>query len=270
MEYGGTGRQKGHRTETTGRQFEYGGGPTLPLEGVSHHRYSMRISPALPLSLVLGLSACAGQARLAPEPTPQPQLASGVERARLDSLRYPYTVGDIAFMRGMIQHHAQAIMISRWAPSHDASPAVQRLTARIINAQQDEIVLMQKWLEDRRQDAPQVDSTGAVTGLPEDEHAGHEMPGGHGGHNGMPGMLTPAQLSALDAARGEAFDTLFLQYMIQHHRGAVSMVRDLLSQNGSGQDETIFKFAADVEVDQSTEIRRMLQMLLELGGIPPN
>jgi uncharacterized protein (DUF305 family) len=86
----------------------------------------------------------------------------------------------------------------------------------------------------------------------------------------MPGMLTLAQLATLDAARGEEFDTLFLQYMIQHHRGAVLMVRDLLSQNGSGQDETIFKFAADVEVDQSTEIRRMLQMLLELGGIPPN
>lgn len=201
---------------------------------------------------------------------PQPQMASGIERARLDSLRYPYTVGDIAFMRGMIQHHAQAIMISRWAPSHGASPAVQRLTARIINAQQDEIALMQKWLADRRQDAPKVDSTGTVTGMPEDEHAGHEMPGGHGGHAGMPGMLTAAQLAALDAARGEAFDTLFLQFMIQHHRGAVLMVRDLLSQNGSGQDETIFKFAADVEVDQSTEIRRMLQMLLELGGIPPN
>lgn len=228
----------------------------------------MRTSPALLIALVLGFSACAGRA--APSSTPEPQLASGEERARVDSLRYPYTAGDIAFMRGMIQHHAQAIMISRWAPTHDASPAVQRLTARIINAQQDEITLMQKWLTDRRQAAPMVDSSGTVTGLPDDEHAGHEMPGGHGGHNGMPGMLTAAQLSALDAARGEAFDTLFLQYMIQHHRGAVLMVRDLLSQNGSGQDETIFKFAADVEVDQSTEIRRMLQMLLELGGIPPN
>lgn len=200
-------------------------------------------------------------------------MVSGGERARLDSLRYPYTAGDIAFMRGMIQHHAQAIMISRWAPSHDASPSVQRLTARIINAQRDEIALMQKWLADRNQGAPAVDSTGTVTAMPADEHSGHEMPGGHGGHGGhegMPGMLSAAQLATLDAARGEEFDVLFLQYMIQHHRGAVLMVRDLLSQNGSGQDETIFKFAADVEVDQSTEIRRMLQMLLELGGIPPN
>lgn len=230
----------------------------------------MRTSPALFIAFAFGLSACAGRPTSAPVTAPQPQLGSGVERAQADSLRYPYTSGDIAFMRGMIQHHAQAITISRWAPSHDASPAVQRLTARIVNAQQDEITLMQKWLADRRQAAPQVDSAGTVTGMPDDEHAGHEMPGGHGGHAGMPGMLTMAQLAMLDAARGEAFDTLFLQYMIQHHRGAVLMVRDLLSQNGSGQDETIFKFAADVEVDQSTEIRRMLQMLLELGGIPPN
>ena len=185
-------------------------------------------------------------------------------------MRYPYTEGDIAFMRGMIQHHAQAIRISRWAPSHHASPALQRLTARIINAQQDEITLMQKWLSDRRHAAAVVDSTGTVSGMPMDEHAGHEMPGGHGAHNGMPGMLNATQLSSLDAAHGEEFDKMFLNFMIQHHRGAVLMVRDLLSQNGSGQDETIFKFAADVEVDQSTEIRRMLQMLLELGGIPPN
>ncbi len=226
--------------------------------------------PAFLVALVVGLSACAGRSAGAPATMSEPQMASGVERARIDSLRYPYTLGDIAFMRGMIQHHAQAIMISRWAPSHGASPAMQRLTARIINAQQDEITLMQKWLADRNQAAPKVDSTGTVTGVPQDEHAGHEMPGGHGGHNGMPGMLNATQLSALDAVRGEEFDTLFLQYMIQHHRGAVLMVRDLLSQNGSGQDETIFKFAADVEVDQSTEIRRMLQMLLELGGIPPN
>jgi len=230
----------------------------------------MRISSVSLLLLVFGLSACAGRSASAPPAAPQPQMASGAERARLDSLRYPYTDGDIAFMRGMIQHHAQAVMISRWAPSHGASPAVQRLTARIINAQQDEIALMQKWLIDRNKAAPKVDSTGTVSGMPEDEHAGHEMPGGHGGHEGMPGMLTMAQLATLDASRGEEFDTLFLQYMIQHHRGAVLMVRDLLSQNGSGQDETIFKFAADVEVDQSTEIRRMLQMLLELGGIPPN
>ncbi len=228
----------------------------------------MRLLPTLTLAAVVASAACASPRAASVAEAPSPQLPSGVERARLDSLRYPYTEEDVAFMRGMIQHHAQAITISRWAASHGASPAVQRLTARIINAQTDEIALMQKWLGDRNRTFPHVDSTGAVHN-PDDEHAGHQMPGGHGGHTGMPGMLNAAQLAELDAARGEEFDKLFLSFMIQHHRGAVLMVRDLLSANGAGQDETIFKFAADVEVDQSTEIRRMLQMLLELGGIPP-
>lgn len=175
------------------------------------------------------------------------------ERARADSLRYPYTKGDIDFMQGMIHHHAQAIQISQWAPSRGASPAVIRLTERIINAQQDEITLMQTWLRDRNQEIPMLDSAGAVM-----QHAGmhHSM--------AMPGMLTDEQLKELGAARGTEFDRLFLTYMIQHHRGAVSMVKTLFANRGAGQDETIFKFAADVEVDQSTEIRRMLQMLLEL------
>ena len=85
----------------------------------------------------------------------------------------------------------------------------------------------------------------------------------------MPGMLSENQLKELDAARGAAFDHLLLAYMMQHHRGAVSMVRALFSNQGAGQDETVFKFAADVEVDQSTEIQRMLSMLLEMGYAPP-
>lgn len=214
------------------------------------------------------LTACAGTGAASP---PSPAQLSGVERARVDSLRYPYTEADISFMQGMIQHHAQAIKISRWAPTHEASPALRRLTARIINAQQDEITLMRTWLADRSRSAPSVSPTGDITMPPDlvDEHAGHEMPGGHGGHNGMPGMLSDAELAELDAARGEDFNVLFLQRMIMHHRGAVTMVRDLIASRAGAQDETIFKFAADVEVDQSTEIRRMLTMLLELGGTPP-
>jgi uncharacterized protein (DUF305 family) len=80
----------------------------------------------------------------------------------------------------------------------------------------------------------------------------------------MPGMLTPEQMRALDTARGAEFDRLFLTYMIQHHRGAVAMVQDLFAAHGAGQDETIFKFASDVSVDQTTEIARMSRMLLEL------
>lgn len=184
------------------------------------------------------------------------------ERARADSMRYPYTKADVDFMQGMIHHHAQAIVMSKWAPTHGASAAVIRLTERIINAQQDEINLMQTWLRDRNQDVPD-----AATGAMPTAHAGMQ----HGMDHSvmMPGMLSDEQLKQLDAARGAEFDHYFLTFMIQHHRGAVSMVKTLFAARGAGQDETIFKFAADVEVDQSTEIRRMLQMLIE-EPTPPN
>lgn len=219
-----------------------------------------------------------------------PRFAMGDEaavlRARADSIRYPYTVADVEFMSGMIHHHAQAITISRWAVSHDAGAAVQRLTARIINAQSDEITLMQTWLRDRLQEVPVVDSLGVVTMSGGMSHSmSHDMSGGMSqsmsgamgagsgvnalGQMSMPGMLSAAQMSELDAARGTDFDTLFLRYMIQHHRGAVEMVRTLFASPGAGQDETVFKFANDVEVDQGTEIRRMMTMMLEAGVVPP-
>ena len=177
---------------------------------------------------------------------------TGVEQARLDSIRRPYTLADIEFMSGMIHHHAQAIQISQWAPTHGASPAVIRLTERIINAQQDEINLMQSWLRHRNQEVPVPNPAGMPMKM---NGMDHVMP--------MAGMLTEEQLKQLDAARGPEFDRLFLTFMIQHHRGAVSMVDKLLATNGAALDETVFKFAADVSVDQTTEIKRMLQMLLE-------
>ncbi len=197
--------------------------------------------------------------------------AGAMARARADSLRYPYTKGDIDFMSGMIHHHAQAIVISRWAPSHGADAAVQRLTARIINAQSDEIRLMQTWLKDRSQPAPQVDTAGNVTMAGHHAMAGHDMSSMPGmAMPMMPGMLTDAQMKELDAARGPEFDRLFLTYMIQHHRGAITMVRTLFEYPGAGQDEMVFKFANDVEVDQGTEIKRMVTMMLERGFVPPS
>lgn len=227
------------------------------------------------LAVAVGASALGACATTRPAaPVFQMGQAGAIARARADSLRYPWTQADADFMTGMIHHHAQAIVISRWAPTHGASPEVQRLTARIINAQSDEIRIMQTWLTDRLRPAPVVDSAGTVT-MPAaagtGAHAGHDM--GHAGHAmggmAMPGMLTDAQLRELDAARGPEFDRLFLTYMIQHHRGAVGMVRTLFQAPGAGQDETIFKFANDVEVDQSTEIKRMVTMLLERGHLPP-
>ena len=226
---------------------------------------------------LFAMTACASS-RSASSAGPAFQMgdAGAMVRARADSLRYPWVTADVDFMSGMIHHHAQAITISRWAPSHGASASVQRLTARIINAQTDEITLMQTWLKDRSQPMPVVDSLGNVTmgGGGHDMAgmagmAGHDMGGMAMGQMSMPGMLTDGQLKELDAARGTEFDRLFLTYMIQHHRGAVSMVKTLFAAQGAGQDETVFKFANDVEVDQSTEIKRMFTMMLEMGFAPP-
>ena len=155
------------------------------------------------------------------------------------------------------------------------------LSARIINAQKDEIALMQQWLRDRGQPVPEVkiDGLQLTIDMPEaddpgmhadhDMHAEHDMQadpdmGGHGGHGDhamMPGMLTQAELEELAAARGAEFDRLFLAGMIKHHGGAVTMVHELFETDGAGQDEAVFKLASDVQVDQTTEIARMTQML---------
>jgi len=156
-------------------------------------------------------------------------------------------------MSGMISHHAQALVMAGWAPSHGANPSVRTLAERIINGQQDEIVSMQRWLRDRGQPVPEASATGMKVQM---HGAEHDML--------MPGMLTAAQMQQLDQARGPDFDRLFLTFMIQHHRGAVSMVKDLFGTNGAAQDEKVFKFANDVNVDQSTEIARMERMLAGL------
>ena len=190
------------------------------------------------IALAAALSGCAGTRR-PPSTAPGADAAAAVAaRVRADSLRRPYTEADIRFMTHMIAHHSQAVRIAGWAPGHGAGPAILRLAERILSAQEAEIGVMRQWLADRGRTA---------------HPAGHAMP--------MPGMLTEAQLRELDAARGAAFDRLFLTYMIQHHRGAVSMVRDLFATRGAARDETVFKFANDVSADQSTEIARMEAML---------
>jgi uncharacterized protein (DUF305 family) len=156
-------------------------------------------------------------------------------------------------MTGMISHHAQAVVMAKMAPTHGASAAVQTLSARIINAQNDDITLMQNWLRDRNQPVPEAKP------LPM-----KMMMGGHLMEMLMPGMLTDAQLKQLDSARGSDFDKRFLRGMIQHHQGAITMVQQLFATPGAAQDEAIFKFANNVNVDQSTEIHRMQQMLLRV------
>lgn len=207
------------------------------------------------LPLAFAIAACSGHTSASNgPPTPSPAAAQGeaaaVARAKADSIRNPYTAADVQFMQGMISHHSQAIVMARWAPSHGANSSVRVLCERIINAQQDEILTMQTWLGDRHQTVPQA-TPGPMK----------MMVNGKEQEMLMPGMLTAEQMHQLDLARGPDFDKLFLTDMIQHHRGAVSMVKDLFGTYGAGQDELIFKFASDVNVDQTTEIARMERML---------
>jgi uncharacterized protein (DUF305 family) len=176
-------------------------------------------------------------------------------RARTDSARMHFTPADVHFMTGMIGHHAQALVMAALAPTHGASPELQTLAARIINAQQDEIGWMQQWLGDRGQPVPEVEIEGTTLIVHGAEHATH-----------MPGMLTPEQMQELDEANGMDFDRLFLTYMIQHHQGAVTMVHELFATDGAAQDEAAFKLASDIQVDQLTEIARMELMLDERSG----
>jgi len=179
---------------------------------------------------------------------------AAMARARADSVRRPYTKADIDFVSGMIHHHAQAILMAKMAETHGAAASIRTLTARIINAQQDEIRLMQQWLVDRSQPVSAPNPYGMPMNMGGMEH---EML--------MPGMLTRDQLAQLDSARGPRFDLLFIKDMIQHHTGAVGMVKTLFASQGAGQDETIFKVASDINVDQSTEIARMNKMLLAIA-----
>ena len=193
----------------------------------------------------------------------QPDTPADISRnpaaqAAADGGKPPYTPADVKFMQGMIAHHGQALIMAALAPTNGARADVRVLAARIAVAQQDEIDLMQTWLRDRGEKAP-------------DPHAGHDMAGhaaaGHdmsamaGSGPMMPGMLSPQQMAELKAARGPEFDRLFLTYMIQHHEGAITMVKELFSTPGGGQELNVWKFAAEVEADQGSEIDRMRVML---------
>lgn len=186
-----------------------------------------------------------------------------------------YTAADVQFMQGMISHHAQAITMANWAPSHGASDNVRVLCARIAVSQRDEIHSMQRWLGDRHEMVP--DSSGGMAGMAGmDMGSAQPSPGqptsraatGAAGAAStsrgaalMPGMLTADQMAELDRARGPDFDKLFLVYMIQHHEGALTMVKQLMDTQGAAQDEVVFKFASDVNADQTAEIDRMAKML---------
>jgi len=170
---------------------------------------------------------------------------------RADSSRPTYAAGDVRFMTGMIHHHAQAVLMAGWAPTHGASQAVRAMCERIVVGQRDEIALMQRWLRERHEAVPEAE-------------ASHDMRPGMDHSRMMPGMLTAEQLAQLDGARGPEFDRLFLRFMIRHHQGAITMVDQLFGSQGAGEEEAVFRIASDVYADQSTEIDRMQKMLAAL------
>jgi len=209
----------------------------------------------MPGSIAVGLTAvfaaCAsGGTGSYSQPAP---VSGAATHAAASDTTVSYTAADIEFMNGMIAHHAQALLMAGWADSHGASPAIHTLTQRIINAQNDEIVGMQKWLRDRHQPVPEPNPHGMTMNM-----------GGMQHQMLMPGMLTEDQLKQLDAARSKEFDRLFLVFMIQHHQGAVSMVNNLFATNGAAQDITVYKLASDISADQTTEIERMQKMLASM------
>ncbi len=159
----------------------------------------------------------------------------------------PVTQADIHFMQGMIAHHGQALRLSAMVPERAERGDVRLLAQRIERSQGDEIALMERWLRERGEEVPDVSR-------------GYRLPS-ESMPLMMPGMLTDQEIAELEGASGEEFDRLFLVYMIRHHEGALTMVRELFESRGAGQEGQIFEFATDVDSDQRIEIARMVRML---------
>ena len=176
------------------------------------------------------------------------RLISAEEASNLANLSF--TDADVKFMQGMISHHAQAVEMGALVDARSNRDGLIALAQRIAISQEDEMSMMRGWLEDRGLDVP-------------DEHAHHSM----SEDDLMPGMLSPEDFVQLTAAQGAEFDSLFLQFMIHHHEGALEMVETLLEQRGSAQDSVIYEFTTDVTADQTSEIERMSAML---AGFSPD
>ncbi len=176
--------------------------------------------------------------------------------------RTSFTADDVAFMQHMIVHHGQAVEMVELLRTRGVHPTVRRLGQRIALSQEAEIALMRGWLTDRRQPLDMPGMGGGHGGMDHSAHAGHAMPPSDTPI--MAGMLSPAQMQALAAANGPAFDRLFLEGMIRHHQGALDMVDALLAHPDAAEDTTLSDFTTSVVADQSAEILRMQSLLSDL------
>jgi len=209
----------------------------------------LRALPVL-VALAAGINCRAGAQVPPAVATP----VSSPATVRPDTGHVGYTAADVHFMSGMIHHHAQAIVMAGWAPDHGANQEIRALCERIVVGQRDEIVLMQHWLADRHEAVPSGDPSHVyMRGMSMMDPSMM-----------MPGMLTDQQMAQLDSSRGPTFDQLFLRFMIQHHEGAITMVNELFASQGGGEEDNVYRMAANVFADQTTEIDRMQKMLAAL------
>ena len=209
-----------------------------------------RLTPAFVILLLAAAGGACRTAQVAGSPQIVQPGAPGqstrvisAEKAT-DLSRVQFTAADVRFMQGMIGHHAQALEMAALLPERTRRDDMRLLAKRIDVSQADEIQMMRRWLEVRGQQVP-------------GPHA-HHAPGAPL----MPGMLTAEEMSRLADARADAFDRLFLELMIKHHEGALTMVKELYSSAGAGQESEIYAFASDVDADQRMEIDRMRGMLM--------
>ena len=224
----------------------------------------MNATPSRPLAVLLtalASTACASTFEGTPSASPesaaprilQPgapgEASRGFEGGPLETIEGKgHTDADVRFMRGMIPHHAQALQMTALVAERTENDGLRRMALRMQISQTDEIGLMQRWLAERGEEAPDGDPDSGVPLMM------------------MPGMLSPEQMRQLTDASGVDFERFFLEFMIQHHSGAIVMVEELFSSPGAGQESTINFFASEVDSDQTIEIRRMRQMLEDRGN----
>jgi uncharacterized protein (DUF305 family) len=221
----------------------------------ARHHYFRNVALSVLLLLVAAGPVYAQSESRTVQPGAPGEPTREVDGLAVSQLQSAHTKADVDFMQGMIHHHLQALEMTALVPDRSARADVQTLARRIESSQDSEIALMVRWLETRGEEVPPTH---------DDDHRHHA--GDHQHHHDhhralMPGMLTPAQMAELAGTSGEAFDRLFLEFMIFHHEGTRIMVDELFSSEGGGQEPAVFDFASHVDSDQRIEIARMRSML---------
>jgi uncharacterized protein (DUF305 family) len=209
------------------------------------------------IRILVGLLLCAAVAGGCHHPPPASAKATAGQAAKATARQArqlpKVTDADVKFMQGMIGHHTQAIAMVDLLKTRSQRNDMKLLGQRIEVSQTDEIRMMKTWLGNHGQASPTDADYTMMMAMPD---------------MAMPGMLTQKQMDELAAAKAADFDRLFLEYMIQHHQGALTMVRELMATPGAGQDSSIYAFASDVEADQSAEINRMRALRATMGKDP--